>query len=95
MRSWRKPDRAAPSFALRCGITQLPHTGQAHIMKLEAANGSDRHLHWVVEGRRMSDPNLNPYNELPPLARADIFQLKTRVESLEIQVKALMTVNRH
>jgi hypothetical protein len=38
------------------------------------------------------DPNLNPYNELPPLARADIFQLKTRVESLEIQVKALMTV---
>jgi hypothetical protein len=29
-----------PLIRLRCGITQLPHTGQAHIMKLEAANGS-------------------------------------------------------
>jgi hypothetical protein len=29
-----------PIIRLRCGITQLPHTGQAHIMKLEAANGS-------------------------------------------------------
>jgi hypothetical protein len=30
-----------PLIRLRCGITQLPHTGQAHIMKLEAANGSE------------------------------------------------------
>jgi hypothetical protein len=29
-----------PLIRLRCGITQLPHTGQAHIMKLEAAGGS-------------------------------------------------------
>jgi hypothetical protein len=29
-----------PIIRLRCGITQPPHTGQAHIMKLEAANGS-------------------------------------------------------
>jgi hypothetical protein len=42
----------------------------------------------------MSEPeSTNPYDALPPLVRADIFILQGRVESLEIQVKALMSVN--